>query len=205
MNGREKIILQGGGDHARVVLDCLLDQDMQVIALFDPKYAGDLFGVPQRGKYDPEFSPDAKAVIAIGDNQIRKTVAELSAHAFTTAVHRSALVSKFSSIGEGSMILHRAVVQAKARVGKHVIINTAAQVDHDCVIEDYVHIAPGAILCGTVTIGEGSFIGAGAVVIPGIQIGKWATVGAGAVVINDLPDFALAVGNPAKVIKHVLR
>ena len=198
----EKLILHGGGEHARVVLDCLLDQKKNVVALFDPKYSGNLFGVPQRGAYDPQFEPHAKAIVAIGGNAIRKRVVDMTTHNFTNAVHPSAIISGRSSMGIGNMILHRAVIQANTTVGDHVIINTGAQVDHDCVIADFVHLAPGVVICGTVSIGEGAFIGAGAVVIPGKKIGAWATVGAGSVVISDIPASAVAVGNPAREIKQ---
>lgn len=197
-----KVILQGGGEHARVVLDCLQAQGAQVLALFDPKYTGDLFGVPQRGQYDPGFAPDAQAIVAIGSNAVRQTVAGKTTHAFTNTMHPSALISTYASFGTGNMILHRTVVQAQAAIGNHVIINTGAQVDHDCVIEDFVHLAPGVVICGTVHVGKGSFIGAGATVIPGRKIGAWTTVGAGAVVVRDIPDYAVAVGNPARIIRY---
>ena len=73
--------------------------------------------------------------------------------------------------------------------------------EHDVQIEDFVHISPGSVITGGIKIGEGTQVGAGATVIPGITIGKWVTIGAGAVVINDIPDFAVVVGNPAKIIK----
>lgn len=200
-----KVILQGGGEHARVVLDCLLDTGAEVVGVYDPAYTGALFGVPQLGVYDPEANEGALQVIAIGDNDVRKRVAQRGGHGFAKAIHCSAIVSRFASIGNGSMILHKAVVQAQSRIGNHVIINTGAQVDHDCMIRDYVHLAPGVILCGTVTVGEGAFIGAGAIVIPGKTIGAWATVGAGAVVTRDIPDHAVAMGNPARIIKSSLK
>lgn len=198
-----KILIQGGGEHARVVLDCLLSNGAGVVGLYDPKYSGELFGVPQCGAYKPDAHPDALTIIAIGDNAARKRVAEESNHRFTNTIHASAVISPFSKLGEGNAILHRAIVQAQAVIGNHVIINTGAQVDHDCVIKDYVHLAPGVILCGTVKIGEGAFVGAGSVIIPGKQVGAWATIGAGSVVISDIPDYAVAVGNPAKVTKYL--
>jgi len=90
-----------------------------------------------------------------------------------------------------------------AVIGKHCIINTAASVDHDCVIEDFVQISPHATLCGGVSVGEGSQVGAGAVVIPGIRIGRWSLVAAGAVVLRDVPDNVLVMGNPARVVKNL--
>ena len=197
-----KIILQGGGEHARVVLDSLLTLGQKVVALFDPKYTGDLFGVPQRGVYDPEFEPQAQAVVAIGSNAVRKRVALVTKHSFTNVIHPSVILSSFASLGTGNMLLQGSIVKAQCKLGNHVIVNTGATIDHDCVVEDFVHIAPGAVLCGCVSIGEGSFIGAGSVIIPGKRVGAWATVGAGAVVIQDVPDYAVVVGNPGRIIRY---
>ncbi len=199
----QEIILQGGGDHARVVLDSLLNQGRRVAAIFDPRQSGELFGVPQLGVYRPDMLPDASMIIAIGDNRVRQKVAMNAKHQFTTLLDRTSTISPRSVIGDGSMVLHRTVIQANTVIGKHVIVNTGAQIDHDCTIGDFVHIGPGGVLCGTVTVGEGTFLGAGSVVIPGIKIGKWSIVGAGSVVIRDIPDYSVVVGNPAKVIKNI--
>lgn len=196
-----EVILHGGGEHARVVLDCLLAAERKVVGLFDPKYSGQLMGIPQRGQYYPDIERQAEAIVAIGDNALRKKISQLTAHAFTNAIHPSVILSPFSSIGKGCMLLHGVIVQAQCVVGDHVILNTGVKIDHDCIIEDFVHVAPGAILCGNVKVREGALIGAGAVIIPGKKIGAWATVGAGAVVTMDIPDYAVAVGNPAVVIK----
>lgn len=201
----DSVILQGGGEHARVVLDSLLAQGYDVKAIFDPKYTGSLFGVPQLGKYDPYFNPHARAIVAIGDNALRKKVVSATKHNFLSTVHPTAIISGYSTMGTGNMILHRSIVQAQTAVGDHVILNTGSQVDHDCRVGNYVHIGPGAILCGTVSVGEGTFIGAGSVIIPGIKIGAWSVIGAGSVVIRDVPDFSLVVGNPAKIIKNLRR
>jgi len=198
----KKIILQGGGEHARVVLDCLLTSNHSVIGLFDPKYKGELMGIPQLGVYNPKFETDAHAIVAIGDNQIRKRVVDSTQHPFTNVIHTSCIISSTVNMGIGNMILHGTIIQAQTTLGNHVIVNTGAQVDHDCVIEDFVHLAPGCILCGTVEIGEGALIGAGAIVLPGKKIGAWATIGAGSVVIKDIPDYAVAFGNPATISRY---
>ena len=94
-----------------------------------------------------------------------------------------------------------AIIQSDSIIGKHCIINSGASVDHECQIEDFVHISPHATLCGNVHVGEGSWIGAGATIIPGIKIGNWCTIGAGATVINDVEDNSIVAGTPAKSIK----
>jgi sugar O-acyltransferase (sialic acid O-acetyltransferase NeuD family) len=192
-----KIILQGGGEHAKVVLDCLQVQGLDVLALFDPKYSDELYGVPQRGVYDPSFETKAKAIVAIGDNALRKKVVGFTKHDFTNATHPSCVISRHAKIGKGNMILHGVIIQPDTVIGDHCILNTGASIDHDCHIESYVHIAPRATLCGRVRIKEGALIGAGAVVLPGITVGEWATVGAGAVVTKDVAAGKVVKGNPA--------
>jgi acetyltransferase EpsM len=68
--------------------------------------------------------------------------------------------------------------------------------------EDFAHISPGAHLAGNVTVQEGAHVGIGASIIQGITIGKWATIGAGTVIIQDVPDYAVVVGIPGKVIRY---
>jgi len=196
---KDKVILHGGGEHARVVLDCLLSQDVEVCGIFDPKYSGKLFGIKQLGVYNPTFLPDAKAIVAVGNNSTRKKAVSITRHSFTSAIHPSVILLPYASVGIGCMLLHGVIVQAQTRIGDHVILNTGCRVDHDCDIGDYVHIAPGATLCGTVKIGEGTLVGAGAVILPGIKVGAWCTIGAGSVVTKDIPDHTTAMGNPARV------
>lgn len=197
-----KYILQGAGGHAAVVAECLKDMKTEVIAIIDPDPSAKLFDVPVKNKYDAEFEKDALVLIAIGDNNLRKKVAGSTKHKFGNAIHPSALISVSSKIGNGNMILHNAIVQARCVVGDHVILNTASQIDHDCVIGDYVHVAPGAILCGNVKVGDGSLIGAGSVLLPGISVGNNCTVAAGSAVFKDVPDNAVVLGNPARVVKY---
>jgi sugar O-acyltransferase (sialic acid O-acetyltransferase NeuD family) len=198
----EKVIIQGGGGHAKVVADCLLAQGKEVLAFVDSKYTGEQLGIPRQREYDLEANPQVFTLVAIGDNSARKKVSHQIRHKFINAIHPSATVSSFATVGTGCMILHRSVVQAGAAIGDHVIINTGSQVDHDCRVGDYVHIAPRAVLCGNVTVGEGTLVGAGAVIIPGIKVGAWAVIGAGTVVIKDVPDHSVVVGNPARILKQ---
>jgi sugar O-acyltransferase (sialic acid O-acetyltransferase NeuD family) len=198
-----EIILYGGGGHGKVVLDCLQEQGVQVKAIIDNKYTGDLLGVKRLPELPDSMNHNSAIIIAIGDNKARKDLSLNIRLPFANAIHSSARISQHASIGTGVMILHNVIVQIGATIGNHVIINTGAQVDHDCVIGDYVHIAPGSVLCGSITIGEGTLIGAGAVIKPGVKIGAWAVIGSGAVVVKDLPDYAVAVGNPARIIKYI--
>ena len=116
-------------------------------------------------------------VIAVGDNMSRKKEALANADLrFPVLISKDARVSKDAIIGAGTVIMAGAVVQPGARMGCHVIVNTCASLDHDCVVEDYAHIAPGAHLCGDVHIGEGTLVGVGVGIAPGCKIPSWVLV-----------------------------
>lgn len=194
------MFLYGASGHAKVVMDILDANGVKVEALVDdnPRYDA-LHGVPVIRSSDG----CAPMIVSIGDNGIRKQIAERLHCTFGRAVHPSAVVSTYATIGEGSVVMQGAVVQSDVRIGRHCIVNTGATIDHECVIDDYVHISPNASLCGNVTVGEGTQIGAGSVVVPGIRIGKWSLVCAGSVVTTDIPDYCIAAGNRCKVIKYM--
>lgn len=191
--------LFGASGHAKVIIDILLSQDIEIKRLIDDNEAvSELVGYPVLHKAEG-LNP---IIISIGDNKTRKRVYEkLSGHSFASAVHSSAIISTNSSIEEGTVVMQGAIIQSDSKIGRHCIINTGASVDHDCKIEDFVHISPQVTLCGNVSIGEGSWIGAGTIIIPGVKIGKWCVIGAGSVVTKNIPDYSLAVGNRCKVIK----
>lgn len=196
--------LFGAGGHAKVVIDILRasEKDFRIEAVYDdmPRTAR-LLDIPVLKS--PSGAPDTASewIICIGDNHARRRVSERLRARFLTAIHPGAVISPYAGIGEGSVIMTHAVVGPDAVVGRHSIINTRAVVEHDCKIGDFVHISPGAVLVGGVTAGEGVHIGAGATVIQGVTIGRWAVIGAGAVILRDVPEYAIVVGNPGKIIK----
>ncbi|ORJ55875.1 acetyltransferase [Geothermobacter hydrogeniphilus] len=209
---KEKILIFGASGHAKVVIDIVEKQGLYEIEFLvddDLSLKGDtFFGYSVLGgKEDLLAKVDAprKAIVAIGSNRARGTVAAwLEQHGFelVTAIHPSAQAGRDVSLGAGSVVMANAAINAAATIGRNAIVNTHASIDHDCVIGDNVHIAPGATLCGTVTVGDGSFVAAGATVIPNLTIGRNVIIGAGSVVIRDLPDEVTVVGNPAKVISE---
>ena len=136
-----------------------------------------------------ELPPAEGTLVAIGDNRARKRVveAEKGSGPFATLIHPTAWVSPTARLGEGSVIMAGAIVQAGAVIGAHCIINTGASVDHHCIIEDFVHIAPGARLCGAVRVGEGTLVGVGVGIAPGAVIPAWSLVKARRLEIEPIP------------------
>jgi len=120
-----------------------------------------------------------------------------------SALHPSAVIAGGVSVGCGTFVGARAVLNTDTRVENHVIVNTGAIVEHDCVLEDGSAVGPGAILGGRSYLEQCSFIAAGATVTSRIRIGRETVVGAGAVVTRNLPASVLALGIPARVTEHI--
>lgn len=205
MSGHQSVHLLGGGGHAKVVIRALQDLGYTVARVFDDRsdlWGTSLLGVPVVGPLEQITGcPVLPTVISIGDNVARRKVAERFDLPWMTVVDRRAQVDCTVHLGTGTVVLHGAVIQVDTRVGDHVIVNTAASVDHDCLIGDCAHIAPGVRLAGNVVIGAGALLGTGAIVNPGITVGTWTTVGSGGVVVRNLPPKIVAKGVPARVTR----
>jgi sugar O-acyltransferase (sialic acid O-acetyltransferase NeuD family) len=152
------------------------------------------------------FGPTDEVIVAMGNNQERMVLGgklEAKGFALGSAIHTSAVIMESAEIGGGCMLLAHTVVNTGAGLGKHVIINTAAIVEHDAIIEDGVQLGPGVSMGGRVIIEKGAFIGTGAVLAPRIKVGAGTVVGAGSVVVKDLPPGVLAYGVPARAVREV--
>lgn len=192
------INLFGASGHAKVIMDIIEAQGNAVGGLYDdsPRF-NTIHGKPvYRAKETVVRGP---LIISIGSNKIRKLISDRYQVDYSTAVSPNAIVSESAVINKGTVVMQGAIIQSDANIGRHCIINSGASVDHECQLEDFVHVSPHATLCGNVKVGQGSWIGAGAVVIPGVEIGRWCTIGAGSVVLHDIPDGAVAYGNPCRI------
>lgn len=199
------IYLYGAGGHAKVVIDILETLNIEIGGIVDDnEQLKEIMGYPVfRKEFLNTIEAGHQLIVTIGYNEIRKKIAESVKMQFRNAlIHPSAVVSRHTTIGEGSVIIQGAIIQAEASIGKHCIVNTGATVGHECKVSDYVHIASNATLCGNVTVSECTWIGAGSVVKPGIKIGANSMIGVGSVVVKDIPDNVVVVGNPARIIKN---
>ncbi|MEI6881426.1 MAG: acetyltransferase [Bacteroidota bacterium] len=202
---KNSFFILGVGGHSRVIIDIAQNLGINISGLFDDNprtYDKEYNEIKVLGPINSIFF--GTAIIAIGKNKIRKNIVNQSLPInWKTLIHPSAIIAKDVEIGEGTVVMAGAIIQPGVKIGNHCIVNTGACIDHDCLIEDYAHIAPKVALAGGVEVGEGTLVGIGASVNPYVQIGKWSTIGAGSAVINDIPDNCMAAGVPA-VIKKML-
>lgn len=188
---KPSLILIGAGGHAHSCIDVIEQQGHYHIA--------GLVGVPEEMSCehlgytviatDDELQQLAKdysyAFIAVGqikspDNRIRlyRQATKLGFQ-LPVIVSPNAYVSRHSTLGAGTIVMHGVIVNAGAKVGDNCIINTRVLVEHDVTVGDHCHISTGAILNGDVIIGAGSFIGSGSIIKEGVTLGKGCAVGMG--------------------------
>jgi len=208
---KTKLLIWGAGGHGKVAADtaCAIGGYCEIAFLDDdPSRHGDrVLGFPVMGASSEIIGMRLgwELFIAIGENRLRAEACRYAVSLgfrLATLSHPLAEVSRFASVGSGTLVMARVVINAGACIGTNCIVNTGAIVEHDCVVENHVHVSPAVCIGGGVQIGEGSHLGIGAIVLPGVRIGARTVVGAGCVVRSDLPSDVVAVGVPARIIRY---
>ncbi len=210
-NYSQSIFVYGAGGHAKVIIDILQLNHIEVAAVLDDNpelnnktCMGYPISTPQKTLEKLHEKGIQYGIIAIGNNKIREEKGKLIrswGYDLITAIHPSTTLARTAEVGKGTAVMAGVIVNSDSVIGENVTLNTGCTIDHDCRIGNCAHISPGVHLGGTVTIGERTHIGIGAAVLPNLTIGKDVMVGGGAVVIHDLPDGVTAVGVPAKIIQ----
>lgn len=204
-------IIIGGGGHAKVVADVLKLQGFHIVGFTDIDGVGKplVHTLPYLGEDAIIYQYRAEEVLLFnGMGSIKNTSARRKIFEFFSArnyhfgicIHPAAIIACDVVIGDGAQVMAGSIIQPGVSVGRNVIINTRASIDHDCEIGDHVHVAPGVTLAGGVKVAACSHIGSGATIIQGINIGAYSIIGAGAVVISDVANYSKVIGNPGREV-----
>lgn len=212
---KEKIIVIGGGGHAKVLISILKkNENFEIIGYLDMQDKGSILGTMYLGNDDMLSEPadtirNSSLVMGIGmlnsfDAKKRVKIfynfQELG-YSFPTIYSTDSIVNEEVNVEMGTVFFDLSVVNSGTKIGKCAIINTNASIDHDCDIGDFVHIAPGATLSGGVRIGNNTMVGAGSTIIENINITDNVLIGAGSTVVKNITEPGLYYGSPARKIK----
>jgi sugar O-acyltransferase (sialic acid O-acetyltransferase NeuD family) len=210
MSGR--LIVLGGGGHAKVLISLIRKLGLEVIGYTDLADRGTILSAPFLGS-DRALAdlvgryPDSGAAMGLGKIDVSSARTRLLGAAksqglsFPVLVSPQAIVNEEVQLGEGTAIFDGAVVNSGSRIGGLCIVNTSSTVEHDCRLGQNTHIAPGAVVSGGVIIGDDCMIGAGSVVLQEIKVCSGCLVGAGSVVTRDLLEPGVYAGVPARRIR----
>lgn len=211
----EAVLMVGSGGHGRVLADIIRrSSEIRLVGIIDDiavagtqKLGSTVLGGSAELPRIMAQTGCRRLVLAIGHNGRRLELAErieslCEGVVWQSLCHPSVIVGENVEIGPGSVVTAGAVINPGSHLGRHCIVNTSAVVDHDCRLGDGSSLGPGALLGGWVTLGEGAIVAIGATVINGLQLGAHCLLGAGAMAVRDLPEQAVALGVPARVVRQ---
>ncbi len=205
------LILVGGGGHCKSVIDVAECAGYTILGILDrPEEVGKpVLGYKVIGSDDDmaKYADKAEFIVTVG--QIKSPDLRIKLHKMladagcrlATIISPTSHVSKYATIGDGTVVMHQAVVNADVKIGKACIINTFANIEHDAVIGDYCHISTGTMVNGQCKVGERCFIGSQSVLANCISLGDDIVVGAGSFVLKSITEKGVFAGNPAVLKK----
>jgi sugar O-acyltransferase (sialic acid O-acetyltransferase NeuD family) len=172
---KEKLILVGGGGHCKSCIDVIETENrFEISGIVDIKEK-----VGQKIlNYEIIATDDDLISLSKNYNHFLVTAGQINSPILRiklynllfnlnviipTVISPLAYVSRYSTIGKGSIIMHHAIINAGAKIGYNTIINTKALIEHDAVIGNHCHISTGAIINGGTEVGDNIFFGSGAV------------------------------------------
>jgi sugar O-acyltransferase (sialic acid O-acetyltransferase NeuD family) len=203
-----KLILIGGGGHCHACIDVIEStQKFEIVGVVDTidKLGQMVLGYKVIGTDEdlPKLvNEDTWFLITLGHikssalrRKIFKFLESLDAN-IASVISNNALVSKYSSIAKGTIIMHRATVGVGSKIGQNCIINTNANIEHDTTVGDDVHVSTHAVVNGNCELKNGVFVGSNATIFQGISIENDTLIGAGSLVTKNITEKGIYYGNP---------
>ena len=210
---KKPIILIGGGGHCISCIDVLEETgqyEIQGILDMPEKVGKNILHYPVIGTDDDieRLSDKCKNfLITVGqieNYQLRKMIFSKVKNAggqLPVIISPTAYVSKYAEIKEGTVIMHRAVVNAMACIGKACIINTNALIEHEAEVGNFCHISTSANVNGQVKIGNYCFVGSNTIVANNLKVSDEAVIAAGSQVLRDIKSGGVYLGHPLRKIR----
>ena len=192
------IILIGGGGHCRSCIEVIEQSGkFKIAGITDlpEKRNQTVLGYPILGSDDDlPYLIKSYPQVFITLGQIKSPTRRIELFEYLKSINAQfpviqsplAYVSPHAQVGEGTIVMHHALINAGARVGRNCIINTKSLVEHDAFVEDHCHISTGAIVNGGVKIGTGSFFGSGSVSAEYVSIPPYSFIKAKSLIAKNL-------------------
>jgi len=211
----KNVVLIGGGNQAHYTID-IIEQEgkYNIVGIIDSIHPinSERFGYTIIGRQEDIRELISKhridtGIISIGDNwgrfAVSRTILDLVPNfEFVNAIHPSVVIGKDVKLGVGIVAMAGCIINPKSTIGDFCFFATGAQIEHDCIIEDFASVSAGSVTGGFVKIKKFSAITLGVTILDRIIIGENTVVGSGSLVLKDLPDNVLAYGNPCRVIRE---
>lgn len=211
---RDKSVIIGAGTHGQIYASYLLEAGIDIVGFIDDNpslFGKKVVGVPVIGCYSDLFTSRFKENIQavycpIGDNHIRvEYLTELHKEGYKipSFIHPSVSIGPDVTLGKAIYMLVGNIVMPHTTLGNYIMINQASTIAHHVIVEDGTFMSSGVNVGAGIRVCEKTYIGMGVTVMTGVKsLGKNCLLGAGSVIIKDVPENAVMVGNPGRVLKY---
>jgi sugar O-acyltransferase (sialic acid O-acetyltransferase NeuD family) len=207
------IILIGGGGHCKSCIDIIEQTGLyEILGILDlpEKFGQQVLNYSIIGneneletyvKYCPDF------LITVGQlelSYLREIIYNKVIQAggkLPVIISPLAYVSQFACIEEGSIVMHNALVNAGAKVGKASILNTKSLIEHEATIGNFCHISTASVINGQANIGDSCFIGSNSVVSNNTNITSNTIIAAGSQILRNIDLPGTYLGHPIRKIR----
>lgn len=212
----KNIVIFGSGEHAKVIFWELAEfKKYKIIGFFDYTKKERIL-INYKNKIYKSFNSYKKinkisnlyGIIGLGTGRLRKefltnTQKEKLNIKWEKFISKFAIIKKNVKLGDGCVILSGSHINSNTIIGKHVLINSKCNVEHDNIIDDFVTLSPSVTTAGNVKIGLGTYIGMGSCILNNSKIKNNVIVGAGSLVNKNLSSNNMYFGSPAKKIRGI--
>lgn len=148
---------------------------------------------------------NSEVIVALGEPEYKKKLYKKVKdrdYSFANVIHPTAWISPSAKLGRGIIIKAGVIISCDAVVEDNVRIEPFAIIGHDCIVRESTQISPNVTMGGCSEIGAESYIGINVPIKENLKIGSNVVIGMGSVVLRDIPDNVIAMGNPARAMKH---
>lgn len=211
---KDAAIIIGAGTQGQVYASYLLEAGLKILGFIDdnPNLVGqNVIGLPVLGCYQDLYTPAFKNKIQavycpIGDNHIRvEYLSNLKKEGYKTPsfIHPSVSIAPDVTLGQGVYMLVGNIIMPHTSIGNYIMINMGSTIAHHVRVEDGAFMSSGVNVGACIHVQEKAYIGMGVTVMTGVDtLGRNCLLGAGSVIIKNVPENAVMVGNPGRIIKY---
>lgn len=203
----KKLLIIGASGHGKVIADIAIKVNKwhSIAFLDDDDSIKTCMGLEVVGKTADalKYKNETDFFVAIGNNVTREKIQNWMTDeglSVISLIHPGAIIGIDVEVGIGTVVMAGVVINSSSRIGKGCIINTSSSLDHDNVLEDFVHVSPGVKTAGNVRIGKGTWLGIGSIISNNVIVCSSCKLGAGAIVLKEITEPGTYVGVPAKKI-----
>jgi len=208
-----KSVIIGAGTQGQIYASYMIEAGINIVGFIDDDSSlqgKQVMGLPILGKYEDLFLNKLKNIIQdvycpIGINSVRVnylSTLKNEGYNIPSFFHNTVSIGPDVILGEANYMLAGNIIMPHTSIGNYLMVNMSSTIAHHVTFGDGIFMSSGVNVGACITVGDLAYIGMGVTVMTGVNyIGKNCLIGAGTVIIKDVPENAVMVGNPGRILR----